>query len=153
MSRPLGQLLFMKIWHDNSGRDNMASWFLKYIIIRDLQTQEKFYFLCENWLAVEKGDGKLYKELLVSSYSHRNQIKYILPKESKHYLNDYYLCLSIFLPQIRSSFSRFERVTCCFALLYLTSLMGVLYFQKLIDQEKYNGIHFGYFFISFENVN
>ena len=153
MARSLGQLLYMKIWHDNSGKDNSASWFLKYIIIRDLQTQEKFYFLCQNWLAVEKGDGKLYKELFVSSYSHRNQIKYILPRESKHNFNDYHLWFSIFSPQIRSSYSRLERVTCCFALLYLTSLLDVLYFEKSIDQDKHNGIDFGYFYISFENVN
>ena len=47
----------MRIWHDNSGRGAAASWFLKYVIVCDLQTMEKSYFICQQWLAVEKDDG------------------------------------------------------------------------------------------------
>lgn len=57
--RPLGSLNFLHIWHDNSGKHDSASWFLKYVLVRDLQTQDLFYFICEQWLAVEKGDGKV----------------------------------------------------------------------------------------------
>jgi hypothetical protein len=55
----LGTLNYIRIWHDNTGQGNSASWFLKYIIIRDLQTMEKFYFICQKWLAVEKNDGRV----------------------------------------------------------------------------------------------
>ena len=55
--RSLGRLNYMRIWHDNSGSRNKASWFLKYIIVRDLQTMEKNHFICQQWLAVEKYDG------------------------------------------------------------------------------------------------
>lgn len=55
--RSLGRLNYMRIWHDNSGRGNDASWFLKYIVVRDLQTMEKSHFICQQWLAVEKDDG------------------------------------------------------------------------------------------------
>ncbi len=54
--KPLGKLIFIKIWHDNSGKNEMASWYLKHIIVHDLQTREKEYFICEKWLAVEKQD-------------------------------------------------------------------------------------------------
>ena len=64
--RPLGNLNYLKIWHDNSGKGDKASWFLKYIIVRDLQTREKFYFLCNDWLAVEHGDGKLERGLFIA---------------------------------------------------------------------------------------
>jgi hypothetical protein len=47
----------MRIWHDNSGRGSSASWFLKYIIVRDLQTMEKSHFISQQWFAVEKNDG------------------------------------------------------------------------------------------------
>jgi hypothetical protein len=50
-------LNYIHIWHDNSGKNSSASWFLKYIIIRDLQTMEKFYFIGQRWFAVEKDDG------------------------------------------------------------------------------------------------
>jgi hypothetical protein len=59
MFRSLGLLNYIRIWHDNTGRGGSASWFLKYIIIRDLQTMEKSYFICQQWLAVEKNDGRV----------------------------------------------------------------------------------------------
>ena len=55
----MGLLDYIHIWHDNSGEDSTASWFLKYIIIRDLQTMEKFHFISQRWFAVEKEDGRV----------------------------------------------------------------------------------------------
>jgi len=61
----LGLLDYIHIWLDNSGVDSTASWFLKYIIIRDLQTMEKFHFISQRWFAVEKEDGKVKFLVLV----------------------------------------------------------------------------------------
>lgn len=47
----------MRVWHDNTGRGSGASWFLKYIVVRDLQTMEKNHFISQQWFAVEKSDG------------------------------------------------------------------------------------------------
>lgn len=47
----------MKIWHDNTGKGPNASWYLNYIIVRDIQTGKKYEFICNEWLAVEIGDG------------------------------------------------------------------------------------------------
>ena len=55
--RSLGPLNYLHIWHDNTGQKGSASWFLKYIIVRDLQTRIKTHFICQRWLAVEKDDG------------------------------------------------------------------------------------------------
>ena len=55
--RSLGRLNYMRVWHDNSGSGASASWFLKYIVVRDLQTMEKNHFICQKWLGVEKDDG------------------------------------------------------------------------------------------------
>jgi polycystin 1L2 len=71
----LGLLNFIHIWHDNSGEDSSASWFLKYIIILDLQTMDKFYFIAQQWFAVEKDDGK------VSLYCYVNFISSIKKKD------------------------------------------------------------------------
>jgi polycystin 1L2 len=57
--RSLGLLNYIRVWHDNSGKDSSASWFLKYIIVRDLQTMEKFHFIAQRWFAVEKEDGRV----------------------------------------------------------------------------------------------
>ncbi len=57
--RSLGLLNYLRLWHDNTGHGQSASWFLKYIIVRDLQTMEKFHFIAQRWFAVEKDDGKV----------------------------------------------------------------------------------------------
>ena len=57
--KSLGLLNCIRIWHDNSGKGSSSSWFLKYLIIRDLQTMETFHFICQKWFAVEKDDGKV----------------------------------------------------------------------------------------------
>ena len=62
--RSLGLLNCIRIWHDNSGAGSLSSWFLKYIIIRDLQTMEKFHFICQRWFAVEKDDGRVRSNCL-----------------------------------------------------------------------------------------
>lgn len=39
--RPLGNLQYIRIWHDNSGEGSMASWFLHKVVIEDLQTDRR----------------------------------------------------------------------------------------------------------------
>lgn len=51
----LGTLTHLRIWHDNTG-DN-PSWYLSRLQIMDVQTGEQFFFVVDNWLAVEEGDG------------------------------------------------------------------------------------------------
>ena len=49
----------MRIWHDNSGQGQHASWFLRHIIIRDLLTKRKYHFIANRWFAVEMDDGQV----------------------------------------------------------------------------------------------
>ncbi|CAF4398832.1 unnamed protein product, partial [Adineta steineri] len=65
--KSLGLLNCIRIWHDNSGKGSSSSWFLKYIIVRDLQTMEKFHFISRQWFAVEKGDGNIERILPIAS--------------------------------------------------------------------------------------
>ena len=37
----LGPLSYLRIWHDNSGKGNSASWFLNMVNVMDIQTNEK----------------------------------------------------------------------------------------------------------------
>ena len=39
---PLGSLLYLRVWHDNSGIKDKASWYLNMINVMDLQTGEKY---------------------------------------------------------------------------------------------------------------
>ena len=60
--KPLGNLMYIRIWHDNTG--DSASWFLDRVVIRRLETksdldEEQWFFMVNDWLAVEYGDGKV----------------------------------------------------------------------------------------------
>ena len=62
----LGPLSYIRVWHDNSGKGKFRSWFLSYIVVRDIQTNERYEFICNKWFAVEKGDGNLDRLLPVA---------------------------------------------------------------------------------------
>lgn len=55
--RPLGELKFLRLWHDNAGKGDGASWYCDFVAIVDLQTKLKYNFIVEKWLAVEEDDG------------------------------------------------------------------------------------------------
>ena len=55
----LGKLSRIRLWHDNTGKGKYASWFLNFIVIQDLQTMERFYFIANDWFAVEHSDGRV----------------------------------------------------------------------------------------------
>lgn len=124
----MGLLNYIRLWHDNSGEDDYASWYLKFVIVRDLQTKEKFYFLCERWFAVEKGDGQIDRLLPIATEVQKTNLQYLAQKEAKQKLSDGHLWISIFSRPTQSSFNRLDRVTCCFVLLFITMLMNILYY-------------------------
>lgn len=74
--RPLGDLQYMRIWHDSSGRGHYASWYITALVVRDIQTNERFEFLCNRWLAVEKDDGHVRRSswAIVFSYVINNHL-------------------------------------------------------------------------------
>lgn len=125
----MGCLNYIKIWHDNTGKGDKASWFLNYIIVHDLQTKQKYYFLCNDWLAVEHSDGKIERGLFVAYDKQKTELKYLINKQAKTYVNDNHLWMSVFNKPIQSYFTRFERVTCCFVFHYITMALNILYYQ------------------------
>ena len=44
-----------RVWHDNSGSD--PAWNFSRMQVTDLQTAEKFFFVLDRWLAVDRDDG------------------------------------------------------------------------------------------------
>lgn len=126
--RSLGDLIFLRIWHDHSGKGRHASWFLKFVIAHDLQTREKFYFICNNWLALDKSDGQIDRILPVATSKQKTDLTYLMEKQTKQRLSDGHLWVSIAARPSESAFSRTDRLTCAFVLLCLTMLMNIMYY-------------------------
>ena len=119
--------------------------------MHDLQTREKFYFLCEDWLAVEKSDGLIDRTLSLAGEKQKTQLKYLIQKETKQKLSDGHLWFSVFTRPVYSSFTRLDRVTCCFVLLYITMLMNIMYYG-LANSASSGGLELGPFHLTPEQV-
>ena len=142
LNQPLGCLTSILIWHDNSGKVS-SSWYLKYIIVHDLQTRDKSYFICEDWLGVERGASSIERVLPVCLQEQKTQFKYLLTKQTKQKLSDGHLWFSVLARPVQSSFSRLDRLTCCFVLLAVSMLMNILYYGMENQASKANGLQIG----------
>ena len=148
----MGDLNYIKIWHDNSGKGSMASWYLNHIIVHDLQTREKFYFLCNKWFAVEKDDGLVDRLLFVSGDSQKTQLKYLVAKHTKDTFKDNHLWFSVLARPVQSSFTRLDRLTCCFVLFYISMLLNIMYYESSSSGNPKNGIEIEHFSFKVEQV-
>ena len=64
---PLGTLMRLRIWHDNSGK--YPGWFLEKVVVQDLKTSRVYEFPCYRWLAKDLDDGHISRELLTGEFS------------------------------------------------------------------------------------
>ena len=95
--KSLGLLNYLHMWHDNSGQGSSSSWFLKYIIIQDLQTMKKFHFIAQKWFGVEKDYGKIERLLPVDNQLEKEKFSYLLSKRIYH--NKWLFSLFLFFHQ------------------------------------------------------
>ncbi|CAF4239490.1 unnamed protein product, partial [Adineta steineri] len=135
--KTLGLLNCIRIWHDNTGEGSSSSWFLKYIIIRDLQTMEKFHFISQRWFAVEEDDGKIERILPAASEIEKHEFSYLLAKRTYHSISDSHLWFSIFSRPPSNKFTRVQRCTCCFVLFFVSMFLNIMYYD-LSNQAKSN---------------
>ena len=120
--------------------------------MQDLQTKEKFYFICNRWLAVEKDDGQIERHLSTATDVEKKNVKYLIVKQSKENLRDKHLLLSIFNRPAQSSFSRFERVVCFFFLLFMGMLMNILFYDVKESLLSENSVSLGPFEVGSTSV-
>ncbi|XP_077985128.1 polycystin-1-like protein 2 [Glandiceps talaboti] len=131
---PLGRLLSLRIWHDNSGKGAAASWFLTRVEVIDVQTDNKYFFLCDKWLAVEKGDGKVERFLRSASDEDMTRFSNLFSFTTRKEFTDGHIWFSVLSRPNRSNFSRVQRLSCCLSLLYLTMIANCMFFRT--DNEK-----------------
>lgn len=146
----LGTLELCKIYQDNSGKSEASSsWYLKYAVITDLQTNEKYYFICEKWLDVST--GQIEQNIPVSTDEKLKNFGYLLKRQTKDKLSDEHLWFSLISKPRLSNFSRIDRLTCCYVLLFTTMLTNILYYD-VEKSKKLGGIEIGPFSLTAEQV-
>ncbi|XP_068233382.1 polycystin-1-like [Palaemon carinicauda] len=150
--RPLGPLQFLHIWHDNGGKGVNASWYLSYVVFRDVQSGDKYEFICHQWLAVEHDDGQIDRLLEVAGPEQRVQFSHLYNTTKNKNIADGHLWFSVFLRPARSRFTRCQRVASCFALLFLSMLVNAMWYDRVPEQPGTGGLNLGPFSLSPEQI-
>ncbi len=81
-------------------------------------------------------DGLIERIIPVAGEVQKKEFGYLLTKETTRSMTDGHLWLSIFSRPPYSAFSRVERITCCFVLLYISMMMNIIYYSFDYETNK-----------------
>lgn len=145
----LGQLYKLKIWHDNSGKS--PSWFLYQVVVKDMSTNEKWYFVANRWLAVERLDGAIDVEVKAASKSELTRFKDFFQWRAVMSFADKHLFLSLFTRLPQNPFTRCQRLTCMLSII-LVSLVTNAMFYRLEQESDPNSFRIGPLEVSLQQL-
>ncbi|KAL4240289.1 polycystic kidney disease protein 1-like [Mactra antiquata] len=132
----LGDLDYIRVWHDNSGSGNFSSWYLSKIEVHDIQRNEMFVFLAERWLAVEQDDGLLECVLPVCKNENLNKFKNRFFLNAKDNLAESHIWVSVAYRPQASNFTRVQRASVALLFVMLTMIANAMFF-KTSDEGNY----------------
>ncbi|KAI8506533.1 hypothetical protein Bbelb_159600 [Branchiostoma belcheri] len=125
----LGELMLLHIWHDNSGEGDTASWFLGSFVVRDVEKDVVSYFICNDWLSTEKGDGEMQKVVHSSTEEELTSFTNVVNEAARDVLYDKQLWASAMVAAPGSSFTKAQRLSCCFTLLNTMMLASAMWYK------------------------
>ncbi|KAK5861395.1 hypothetical protein PBY51_022796 [Eleginops maclovinus] len=130
----LGDLQGIRLWHNNSG--SHPAWYVGNVMVQDLQTEQKCYFLCNSWLALDIGDCSLDKVFPVSTEMDLKRFSNLFFMKTSKDFSDGHLWYSVINRPPSSNFTCVQRVSCCFTLLLCTMLTSVMFYGIPTDPSE-----------------
>ena len=97
--------------------------------MQDVQTKEKWNFIANRWLAVEKGDGGIEVELRSASIDELMDFKNVLHSRAQKALGDSHLWVSIFTKAPQDQFTRCQRLSCCMSIIFGAMVTGAMFYR------------------------
>jgi hypothetical protein len=82
----------------------------------------------------------------------KSQFSYVLSKQSYHSVSDNHLWFSIFSRPSSNQFTRVQRCTCCFVLLFISMFLNIMYYDLSNEVQSSNSLSFGPLHITSEQV-
>ena len=132
VDKSLGFIHGVRVGHDNSGTS--PSWFLEDIVIMDKQTQTSWTFANQEWLALERGDGRIERmlELLVNDDTFKTNVL----KRWWKSLTGKHIWVSVLAKPPRDPFSRVQRASCCLSILLSAMLANAVFYDLTGKSEQ-----------------
>ncbi|XP_063356334.1 polycystin-1-like protein 2 [Pelmatolapia mariae] len=122
----LGDLQGIRLWHNNSG--SHSAWYVGNVMVQDLQTEEKWHFLCNSWLSVDIDDCSLDKIFPAATEMDLKRFGNLFFTKTTKDFKDGHLWISVISRPPSSHFTRVQRVSCCFSLLLCTMLTSIMFY-------------------------
>ena len=125
LEKPLGFVSGVRIGHDNSGKS--PSWFLEAVVVLDKQTRNSWTFSSSQWLALERGDGRIERTLETST----NQLKFNKEVVRRWWMGliEKHIWVSVLTKPATVRFSRVQRTSCCLSI-FLSTMLACAMFYK-----------------------
>ena len=127
LEKNLGQLSHLRAWHDMTGSD--SSWYLSYVIVRDLDSNDQWIFACDQWFALEREDGAVDRIIAVSDKSELTSFRTLFRTKTSKDLFDGHLWISVIAKPPRSTFTRVQRASCCLSLLFTAMITNAMFYN------------------------
>ena len=124
----LGTIESLTVWHDNHGLS--PAWFLKRVLVRDLQSDAVNIFICERWLALDEDDGAITRNLTTANEKDLTSFSRLFNSKLYKDFTDAHLWFSVILKPSRSSFTRAQRASCCLCLLCTAMVTSAMFFGQ-----------------------
>ncbi|XP_067904987.1 polycystin-1-like protein 2 [Heterodontus francisci] len=128
----LGDLQSIRLWHDNSG--SSPSWYVSRVAILDVEAGQRWHFICNSWLAIDIDENIVDKIFFAASDAELNSFKNLFFMKTAESLTDEHIWVSVVERPSRSSFTRVQRVSCCFSLLLGSMLTNIMFWGTSPDE-------------------
>ncbi|CAH1233479.1 PKD1L3 [Branchiostoma lanceolatum] len=125
----LGEVTSLHIWHDNSGEGDTSSWFLRTLLVRDVETDAMYYFICNNWLSDNQGDCEVQMVVHASTQEELRSFPSVFSEATRDVFYDAQLWVSTLVASPGSSFTQAQRLSCCFTLLNTMMLSSAMWYR------------------------
>ncbi|XP_076592785.1 polycystin-1-like protein 2 [Chaetodon auriga] len=130
----LGDLQSIRLWHDNSGVH--PAWYVNKVMVQDLDSGQKWHFLCNSWLAVDVGECTLDKVFPVATEMDLKRFSNLFFMKTAKDFRDGHIWFSVISRPPCSTFTRVQRVSCCFSLLLCTMLTSIMFWGIPTDPSE-----------------
>ncbi|XP_030620641.1 polycystic kidney disease protein 1-like 2 isoform X2 [Chanos chanos] len=130
----LGELQGIRLWHDNSG--DHPSWYVNKAMVQDLETGQKWHFLCSSWLSIDMGECVLDKVFPVATEADLKAFSNLFFMKTVKDFRDGHIWFSVISRPPNSNFTRVQRVSCCFSLLLCTMLTSIMFWGVPTDPSE-----------------
>ncbi|KAI8507036.1 hypothetical protein Bbelb_154750, partial [Branchiostoma belcheri] len=141
MKNQLGRLEILHIWHDNTGGGDAASWFLRDIIVKDMQADTVYQFVCYDWLSDARGDYRVQKVLHAATQEQLRSFGSLFRENTNAMFYDQHMWTSPVLSPEGSSFSKTERLSCCWAIVNSMMVASAMWFRDDNDDSTRNIVY------------